>query len=1693
VATAATALVHALSSFCVSAHPDSGATGTITYDAGFLTNVRTCNETFTAAGGDVQRASCIGDMPVLALATDGAWYLITFRNVRCVPAFKYTLLSVSQMWAEQRIDARFADSRALVLPESAGGIRIAYAKDRSLPTIRMVSAARLLAHARAGGGRGAAASATLPAAALPAFGDTAAPPSTPAPAQAHAPAPTPAAATPSNHETPLSRLPSVSGASGSPPLLPTPLPAPSPLTSQHEAAAAPQPGGAVQPEAAVPEPLRANANAGRSSAPLGWHRIGSTSHIARLPAVQAAELIHRRSHSGVAKIRALPHTTSDAPKVLASASAVSCDSCAQARIKRESHSGSLAAPAPEPGVLHLDLKEMVISTGGYRYIVFLIDEHSRFVFYDFVKRKSEVMASVLRGISAFHATVGTPLDEDGRPLSRPRVRQLHSDREGGLMSHAFKEFRSIELIHHTVSPPHDHDLNPIAERIIGLTSELATAIRVHSHAPPQLWPWIVAYAVDWHNASVSAVGSSTADANISPHQRFTLVPPKVMDLASFGCRAIVLKPPTHQHKPSLTGRGWVGVFLGRSRGSKGSYDVLVDGRRVVTSSSVIVNEEYFDWAPRDSQHRPLTSVSHAAAPAQPSALLPDVGAPHSDVSAPATYSRSDKLRMLSVFSGPYARADGLAAYLRQCGWADVFQIDNDGERAGGWGHDLLNDARYAQELARASAGAFEGLMIAFPCSSSSIARMFDATNDDGGDRGPPVIRDLDRPDGLPATELDPKHILELRLSNLLLERVVNIAIAARRSPARTTIVFENPSDRSPGASIASAPEFAKHGAIFRTTPFKRLLNAVGLSHCTFAQCRLGGQYQKYTTLYYTAEAGAVLDALDSPDYACNHERGSHTRAGGRGPDGNFVSGPAAAYPARMNAVIARAFTVARTGSASVPSMPRVESTPSGTRRADDATQQRDLSTDATPPFVSPTSPPVEPSAAHGGTARDSAPITFPDLGGASAARRPRAVSSLDWSAGSPQSFGELGRAAWAPPTMAQSPTTASVRRSSRLAQLLRPQQPAQPLPLTPVQESSPSSPASDDGYVPFDATAADAMTAAIAESLYDASTTASFDGSSDAELAPISEWVDVTIAHTALKAGKRLPGGSRMIEIEVAIDGECLPTDSHALLAAIGHTLRADSPDAPDTHAEAMRRGAVWVKAESKELTNHSKNESWLTITRDELPRGRRVHKMIWVYKVKRDGTAKARLCVQGSSLEAGVDFQQVFSAALRYSSARGLFAYAARNCCRVRSVDLVAAYLQGRFLDGEVVYCMLPPGHVEYDTQGRPKLAKVQKPIYGIQQAGRRLQRDLFKWVKEQGFVQLDDSDPCIFKLETTDAEVLTIGIYVDNLQIVHSVPVDDDGNAPAGSAYASFMRKLADRWDVTDEGPMEDLLGIEVEYNVDGKGAIKLHQQKYVEKITSRFLPDGPIGKAQKNSMPYSGLFLKHINDSLSATKCEYPELLGEMQSRVGCLMYAATSTRPDVAYAVHQLCKCLHKPTPDLLRETDHVLSYLARNPSLGLTYTAEQTRLLGYADASWETAHSTSGWVVLWQCAALTWGSRKQKSIALSTCEAEIIALSEAAKDVVYLRKLVKGLDAREPTPSSLSTDSQSARDVSYNPEHHDRMKHVERRHFYVRDMVENFELVVPFVPTKENPADFFTKPMHNATEFVKFRRIVMNEP
>ena len=136
------------------------------------------------------------------------------------------------------------------------------------------------------------------------------------------------------------------------------------------------------------------------------------------------------------------------------------------------------------------------------------------------------------------------------------------------------------------------------------------------------------------------------------------------------------------------------------------------------------------------------------------------------------------------------------------------------------------------------------------------------------------------------------------------------------------------------------------------------------------------------------------------------------------------------------------------------------------------------------------------------------------------------------------------------------------------------------------------------------------------------------------------------------------------------------------------------------------------------------------------------------------------------------------------------------------------------------------------------------------------------------------------------------------------------------------------------------------------------------------------------------------------------------------------------------------------------------------------------------------NSTSGQVFVFQRAAVSWGSKKQPTVALSSTEAEIMAASEAAKEALSLRKYIRDFKLGGDTPTQLFVDNQSAIAVAYNPEHQGRVKHMERRHFFVRECVENMQIVVPFVATHENSADFFTKPLE-AKQFFHIRNTIMN--
>ena len=199
---------------------------------------------------------------------------------------------------------------------------------------------------------------------------------------------------------------------------------------------------------------------------------------------------------------------------------------------------------------------------------------------------------------------------------------------------------------------------------------------------------------------------------------------------------------------------------------------------------------------------------------------------------------------------------------------------------------------------------------------------------------------------------------------------------------------------------------------------------------------------------------------------------------------------------------------------------------------------------------------------------------------------------------------------------------------------------------------------------------------------------------------------------------------------------------------------------------------------------------------------------------------------------------------------------------------------------------------------------------------------------------------------------------------------------------------------------------------------------------------------------------------------------KLLKRFQSIVGACLYASSQTRPDIAYPIGMLSRVMSRPTPELLKAAERVLVYLYLHADVGLTYEPDATDPHAASDSDWSIRRSTSGWAIMYNHAAIAWGTKSQPVIALSSTEAEIMAASIAAKDTVAVRNVSTELGFPPDGPSVQATDNKAARDLSYNPEHHERTKHIHRRHLWIRELVEDGTITVPYVRTADNFADTF---------------------
>jgi hypothetical protein len=196
------------------------------------------------------------------------------------------------------------------------------------------------------------------------------------------------------------------------------------------------------------------------------------------------------------------------------------------------------------------------------------------------------------------------------------------------------------------------------------------------------------------------------------------------------------------------------------------------------------------------------------------------------------------------------------------------------------------------------------------------------------------------------------------------------------------------------------------------------------------------------------------------------------------------------------------------------------------------------------------------------------------------------------------------------------------------------------------------------------------------------------------------------------------------------------------------------------------------------------------------------------------------------------------------------------------------------------------------------------------------------------------------------------------------------------------------------------------------------------------------------------------------------------------IGSVLWPVVVSRPDAAYAVGILSQFIQNPGPAHWEGVKRVISYLGSTKDLWLTFGGQgKANVEGFCDADWGSQkhrHSISGFSFHYGVGAVSWSSKKQGVVSLSSTEAEYVAQTHAAKEAIWLRSFVSEITGKAAEPLTISCDNQGAIALSKDNKFHARTKHIDLRYHFIREAVEDGKIKVKYVPTNDNVSDIFTK-------------------
>jgi hypothetical protein len=393
-----------------------------------------------------------------------------------------------------------------------------------------------------------------------------------------------------------------------------------------------------------------------------------------------------------------------------------------------------------------------------------------------------------------------------------------------------------------------------------------------------------------------------------------------------------------------------------------------------------------------------------------------------------------------------------------------------------------------------------------------------------------------------------------------------------------------------------------------------------------------------------------------------------------------------------------------------------------------------------------------------------------------------------------------------------------------------------------------------------------------------------------------------------------------------------------------------------------------------------------------------------------------------------------------------------------LRSVDISHAYLNGTL--EEEIYMQQPQG---FEVGGPDHVCKLRKSLYGLKQAGRVWNQTLNSVLSSMGFKRVQSDH----------------GLYIylrDDLRILMPVFVNDITLAcKDGAKIDSVIQELSQHFKLRDLGPTTQLLGLEIHRDRPNRRLCISQSQFITNLLQEHGLSDSKPVSTPLNPGSRLSTSMCPQNDAEAQEMRQCPYI-----SVVGSLMYLAVTTRPDITYAAGGLARFNSNPGLAHWQAAQHVLCYLKGTTTHKLIYqpSTSPEPFITYSDADHggnpDNGKSTGGYVVKIGSGAVSWSSKLQSLVALSTTEAEHMSAVEAGKEILWMRSFMGELGYDISGPSLLRMDNQSAIAVSKNPEHHSTMKHLSLHLFWLRDAVQDGLIAPTFVPTQEMVADIFTK-------------------